>query len=527
MTKLESAVNAVLAQLRHELASETWESRRRYFNQMLSFAESIGISEPCTELYEAFIADDHGSHERRSMHWRCVRLIDRVADTKAKTEHGILFNEPPLPSEAETQIFFSTRGYPVAADVNIDYIIVKSEIEMRYLQLTKSTSGQYKHSWIDIRRYYHDAGTIVYDETLLQKYVCEINALRDNGSMKEWKWKINRKAASVLFEVANTGEFHWKSINKGTSSDNPELETIRLQYIGTLEQRNISKSTITLYDFVLRNMLSFIGFKTLDDLASIDSESIQFIILCFSKVCNKRSMATILPILRSQLRYFYDAGLIQPDLSGIVLSAFVQKGSVAKYISEPDQEKLVAELDDKSKRNKAIILLALKLGLRDCDICGLTFKDIDWQRDRISLNQKKTGEPLILPLFPDVGNALSDYILNERPKRTDKYQYVFLREQAPYNKLNTVYHICANLINQLDITPVNGDAKGPHTLRYSMVHRLLTAKVPHQVITDALGHTSKESNKPYISMEDSMLRMCALDLSVIGRVSWEGGTSNG
>ena len=142
MTKLESAINAVLAQLRHELASETWESRRRYFNQMLSFAESIGISEPCTDLYEAFIADDHGSHERRSMHWRCVRLIDRVADTKAKTEHGILFNEPPLPSEAETQIFFSNRGYPVAADVNIDYIIVKSEIEMRYLQLTESTSGQ-------------------------------------------------------------------------------------------------------------------------------------------------------------------------------------------------------------------------------------------------------------------------------------------------------------------------------------------------------------------------------------------------
>ena len=146
MTKLENAINVVLEQQKHILASETWESRRRYFDQMVKCAESLGISEPCSELYDAFIADDHGSHERRSMHWRCVRLIDRVADTKAKTEHGILFNEPPLPSETETQMFFADRKYPVAANVNIDFIIVKSEIEMRYLQLTVSTTGQYKHS---------------------------------------------------------------------------------------------------------------------------------------------------------------------------------------------------------------------------------------------------------------------------------------------------------------------------------------------------------------------------------------------
>jgi len=526
VTNLEIITNTVLRQLKHELASETWESRRRYFAQMIKLAESLGITEPCTELYEAFIADDNGSHERRSLHWRCVRLIDQVAGTKARDEHGILLNEPTLPCEAETQLFFSDREYPVA-NVNIDYIIVKTEIEMRYLQLTVSTVGQYKHSWSDIRRYFHNAGITVYDEALLKKYVQEINVLRDNGSMNEWKWKINRKAAYVLIEVANTGRFSWKSINKGTSSDNPELENIRQSYMRELEQRNFSKSTITLYDFVLRKMLYFAGFKVLNDLASFSTTLIQHIILSFSKICNKRSMATILPILRSQLRYFFDVGVIQTDLSGIVMSAFVQKGSVATYISKPDQEKLIIKLDDVTKRNKAIVLIALKLGLRDCDICSLTFDDIDWRKDIISLNQEKTGEPLILPLFPDVGNALTDYILNERPKRADRYQYVFLREQAPYNKLASVYHICSKLFNQLNINPINGNTRGPHTLRYSMVHRLLSAKVPHQVITDALGHTSKESNKPYISMEDNMLRMCALDLSVIGKVSWEGGASNG
>ena len=526
MTKLEEAIYEVLEQQKHELASETWESRRRYFNQMLKCAESLGISKPCAELYDAFIADDHGSHERRSMHWRCVRLIDKAAGTKAKTEHGILFNEPPLPDETETQKFFSAAELPVATGVNIDYIIAKAEIEMKHLQLTESTAGQYKHSWLDIRRYFYDAGTPVYNEALLYGYIQEIGILRCNGSMKEWKWKINRKAAYVLIEVANTGGFRWKSLGKDVRFGNPELESIRQQYIISLEQRNFSISTVTLYDFVLRKMISIANVETMGDIAAFDPAKIQLIILGFSQICSKRSMSTILPILRSQLGYLHKVGLLQSDLSGIVMSAFVQKGSVATYISKPDQEKLVNRLEDDTKRNKAIVLLALKLGLRESDICGLTFNDIDWLKDRISLNQEKTGEPLVLPLFPDVGNALLDYILNERPKQNDKYQYVFLREQAPHNKLSTVYHICSKLLNQLNIDPVNGSAKGAHTFRYSMVHRLLSAKVPHQVITDALGHTSKESDKPYISMEDSMLRMCALDLSVIGKLSWKGGVSN-
>jgi integrase len=207
----------------------------------------------------------------------------------------------------------------------------------------------------------------------------------------------------------------------------------------------------------------------------------------------------------------------------MIMGGFVQRGSVAAYISEKDQIDLIAQLDKESKRTKAVILLALRLGLRDCDICNFTFQEIDWQHDKIRLIQHKTGEPLVLPLLPDVGNALMDYIINDRPRKNDHYPYVFLREQAPYHKLNSVYTTCSKLLDRLGIKPVNGSATGVHLFRYSLVHKLLAAKVPHQVITDTLGHVSKESDKPYLSMEESMLRMCALDLSVIGRISWERG----
>jgi integrase len=527
MTKLEIVINTILQQLKSELANETWESRRRYFNQMLKCAKLLGITEPCVKLYDAFITDDNGSPERHAMHVHCVKLVDAFTCTQARDEHGLPFNEPPLPDDAEVYEFFQGQEFPITAVVRIDHLIVKAEIEMRCLHLTDSTIGQYKHSWMEIRHFFYDAGVSGYDESLMKCFIQEISDRRNKGSMKEWKWKINRKAAHVLIEVANTGRFLWGRINRDNCCKSFEAESIRSQYLESLVQRNLSRSTIDLYDYVFRKTVGFAGIETPKDILSLSPQKIHLVITKFAGICNRRSMATILPILRSLLAFFHTAGLISKDLSGIVMGGFVQRGSVAAYISEKDQTELIAQLAKESKRTKAVILLAMHLGLRDCDICNLTFQAIDWRNDKIRLIQKKTGEPLVLPLLPDVGNALMDYILNERPKRADHYPYIFLRNQAPHHKLTSVYSTCSRLLGYLGIKPVNGTATGVHLFRYSMVHKLLVAKVPHQVITGALGHTSKESDKPYLSMEESMLRMCALDLSVIGRVSWRGGASDG
>jgi len=525
MSKIETAINTVLQQLKPELASETWESRRRYFNQMKMLAEKLNITEPCQELYDAFIADDNDSPERHSLHVRCVKLVDASSGTQAKDEHGIRFNEPSMPDEATVQKFFQSREFPmpIINDICIDYLIVKAGIEMKYLDLTDSTIGQYRHSWMDIRRYFNTASTHLYDKTLMKNYLQEINTKRSNKSMKEWKWKVNRKAAYVLMEVADTGCFHWEIIHKNISCNTPESEYIRQQYTDSLKQRNLSHSTIGLHDYVFRKIVEFARIETQEDLQSLTPEAVQLVISKLAGNCSRRSMATILPILRSMLKSLHTNGLIKRELSGMVMGCFVQRCSVAAYISEKNQTELVTGLNKESKRTRAVIFLALRLGLRDCDICNLTFQEIDWQHDRIQLVQKKTGEPLVLPLLPDVGNALMDYILNERPKRNDHYPYIFLRKQAPYNKLTSVYSICSKLLNRMGIKPVNGNAIGVHLFRYTLVHRLLVAKVSHQIITDTLGHTSKESDKPYLSMEESMLRMCALDLSVIGRMTWKEG----
>lgn len=522
MTKLETDIQTVLSQLQKSIAMETWESRRRYFNQLIAMADTMTITKPCQELYDAFIADDHGSAERRSMHKRCVRLLDKVSGTRSKDKNGLLFNPISLPGERETREFFKDQTFPLSGEISLDYLVTKAQMEMKYLCLTGSTMGQYRHAWDEIRHYCFEHGTGYFNKPLLDQFLSEIEKQFHVDTIKEWKWKINRKAVFVLYEVAETGGFKWGQIpNQATLIKTPEVEQIRLEYLASLKCRNFEKNTVDLYNYVFRKMVSFTEIATAEDLFLLKPDDLHRAISGFAAVCNSESMSTILPILRSILKELDSRGWIEKDISAAIIHSAHRKRSVSSYISPEDEKHLVEQLNNESKRDKAVILLVLRLGLRDCDITRLTFNEIDWMNDRIIITQKKTGKLLKLPLLPDVGNALLDYIKNERTQREDGYRYIFLREQAPHNKLSSVYSICSRLLLKLGITPVNGNKIGVHLFRYSLVHKLLKAKVPHQIITDTLGHVSKESDKPYLSMEESMLRKCALDLPVIGSISWE------
>lgn len=77
-----------------------------------------------------------------------------------------------------------------------------------------------------------------------------------------------------------------------------------------------------------------------------------------------------------------------------------------------------------------MMLIGARLGLRIGDIINLKFNDIDWDKKEISIVQRKTKEPLNLPLPNDVGWAIIDYLKNERPI-TD-CENIFVVHNAPY-----------------------------------------------------------------------------------------------
>ncbi len=67
-------------------------------------------------------------------------------------------------------------------------------------------------------------------------------------------------------------------------------------------------------------------------------------------------------------------------------------------------------------RDAAITLLALSTGLRACDIVDLRLSDVDWRGQTISIVQRKTGNPLTVPLTELLTCRLANYVLRDRPR---------------------------------------------------------------------------------------------------------------
>ena len=145
----------------------------------------------------------------------------------------------------------------------------------------------------------------------------------------------------------------------------------------------------------------------------------------------------------------------------------------------------------------------------------LQLQDIDWISDAISIIQSKTGKAFRIPLTVEIGNALSAYILKERPKVNE--QRVFLRSQAPYKPLSdhaACYGIIRRTFTHAGIRPGN-ERRGAHLLRHSAASNMLAKGVPITTISSMLGHSNKTSTDMYLTTDIASLRICALSLSGI------------
>lgn len=226
----------------------------------------------------------------------------------------------------------------------------------------------------------------------------------------------------------------------------------------------------------------------------------------------------ILLIVKSYLRYLCEQKYLSRDFSsGIPKGASIHRPQVPSTFTTEEIKTLLNSVDRGScrgKRDYAILLLAVQLGIRSSDIQHLQFESLLWQQQKISLVQQKTGRQLVLPLLPEVGNAIIEYLQHGRPVSTESY--VFLQLRSPYKPLNrcSMGDIVQYHMEQAGIT-CSGRKHGPHSLRHSFAGRLLEQEVPIPVISEALGHSSSETTMDYLRIDVTRLACCALEVAPV------------
>lgn len=211
---------------------------------------------------------------------------------------------------------------------------------------------------------------------------------------------------------------------------------------------------------------------------------------------------------------FFEEGVCERFISMFPMTR--NKRRNIEYLTAEETKSIKAVLTSPDSglclRDKAVGLLALFTGLRGCDILGLRLKDIDWENDLILINQEKTGVPLKLPLRPIVGNAIYDYIYQERPKCSTEEIFVSKRPLHLPLCVGSAGNIAGSIMKAAGIRQNKGSRKGLHIFRHHIATFLLNKEIPQPVISSVMGHSSPSSLNPYLNADFLHLKECALSI---------------
>ncbi len=342
------------------------------------------------------------------------------------------------------------------------------------------------------------------------------NFLKLWPSSKGSYWDLNRKlqhSMRILMEFSTTGQHRIKTV-----CDLPSLpvhfeRAMDNAILFAEKECGWAKSTLvarrTWMRKFIRHLIAHRGIRKWKDIVPTDLPA-----YLDSLQIGRGSRGTIFEHIRVMFRLLFIQGVLSTPLHKLLppFNRFY-KTKLSTIWSPAETAALVASVDRSTalgKRDYAVLLLAMRLGLRSCDIRALRLDNIHWDRSRIEIVQRKTHVPLALPLLPDVGEALIDYLRHGRPRGL--FREVFLRVDAPHKPHShcSFHRTMQTCCKKAGLPPKPG-CMGLSTLRHTLATRMLEDGTSVATIAGALGHADMESTRRYLRVDLPLLRQAGLD----------------
>ena len=214
--------------------------------------------------------------------------------------------------------------------------------------------------------------------------------------------------------------------------------------------------------------------------------------------------------LRSFFRYLFRYGKTKQDLSTAVPTVPTWRfADVPKYLRTHEIESILETCDRRThvgRRNYAILLLIARLGLRAGEVVAMELDDINWRSGELTIRGKGQFYDR-LPLPQDVGEALADYLRNDRPLSASRR--VFIRIRAPHRGFKDSTALSTIVRRAVQKSGLNPPCKGAHLLRHSLATDMLRRGSSMKEIGELLRHRSLNSTEIYAKVDIEGLRSIA------------------
>jgi integrase/recombinase XerD len=318
------------------------------------------------------------------------------------------------------------------------------------------------------------------------------------------QWTVGRGARMFLTYLQDTSIITPPSSVKPPIHD-PALLSAFCQWMR--QQRGTCDVTLYTYSIYIRELLRRLG----EQPSRFDARQLRAFILEKSQSCGWPTAKNCAKVLRVFLRFLIAKGQCAVGLDDAIPTlAHWRLASLPRYLAPEDVERLIASCDRASsvdRRDRAILLLLARLGLRAGDIVHLRLSDIDWKNASIQVCGKGRRHAR-LPLTQEVGQAIVAYLKKGRPRTNADTLFIHCR--APYCALRTPGAVTMIVDKAFRRSGVVRPSPGAaHLLRHSLATALLWKGSSLEDIAAILRHCSMETTQIYAKVDIPALRKIA------------------
>lgn len=269
------------------------------------------------------------------------------------------------------------------------------------------------------------------------------------------------------------------------------------------QHRGASARTIEKYE---RDVLRVV--PTAVDSPSFTAAHVRQLVFDQARHHSRAQICCIVSALRAYLRFLASKGRCPPGLDrAIPTMPQWRLSALPRYLPQNDVERIIEACNTKTAvglRDRAVLLLLARLGLRGGDIVKMRIADIDWHQSTVRVCGKGHRE-VRLPLPQDAGDAVLAYLRRSRPRVA--LEQLFLCMQAPYRPMPNsviVSSIVSAALHRADIR--NPPSRGANLLRHSAATAMLRGGASLDAVSSMLRHRSVDMTAHYAKVDVAMLQ---------------------
>ncbi len=278
------------------------------------------------------------------------------------------------------------------------------------------------------------------------------------------------------------------------------------------ETRGLDDSTVIAYGKPIARFLHFVRRAGKQDPGEID---LALVDAFFCRILPGRSRSFVyhhVTAVTGYLRFVFLTGAHPRNLAPLVETPVsFRQARLPRTIGKKDIQRILSEIDGetaKGRRDRAMLLLLVALGLRPHEVALLRSKDVDLNRGSVRVPAAKNSPERRLPLPSLLRSAIAEYLQRDRPADALSDR-LFLCMPAPWRPFRAGRTLAAILRRYFVRTGLTDRGITVYALRHAFAQRLLERRVPLAVIRDLMGHRSIATTCLYLKVDLHHLREVA------------------